>query len=233
MKKKQKLATIQEYWTPERQNNLQELTFKIQAGFVGAGRDVKRFSPMFHFCRGLKSFPVFGELSKEHAFELLNFYFRHGEQRKHVLRAVAPREIEDPIQEFLETWDRVLFAEGERLIPYLRQQMKAWPYRLRPPVSEKYEAAVSFCGHLQELHPNRPFFLSCRVLGEAIEVSHVTAAKYLRYAQQHGFLRLVSRGQRSEDAYEYEFVDDRFEDRRELTPNADGVNPKSEPCKPN
>jgi hypothetical protein len=207
-------ANPADYWTRERIDRLLKLVDSSKREYLGKGGPNSNYTPAWHFCRGLKGFPAFVDLSATQAYALLG-----------CLRVIKPppssiwemlfADCDDPVQEFLETWDKVLFAEGERLLPKILQRLQKWPYKLRPPVSAKFENAMGFCGHLYEIRPDRPFYLSCRTLGEAIGVSHIQAAKYLRWGQLRNILQLVSTGRTSREAYEYSFREDRFINREE------------------
>lgn len=81
-----------------------------------------------------------------------------------------------------------------------------------PPAGDQYldpamKALVALCYCLSEHHQGRAYPLSCRVAGEAIGVSHITAARWLRNLVHDGILAISREAQHAARmAAEYRWI---------------------------
>jgi hypothetical protein len=71
-----------------------------------------------------------------------------------------------------------------------------------PEVAKQYEQQplrllVAVCRELQRASGEGPFYLSARTAGKYLDVTHVTAWRWLRGLQHDGILQLVSKGSQS------------------------------------
>jgi len=126
---------------------------------------------------------------------------------------IRTKEFEETWIDFLKAWPIIRYAKGEE--PMAKMFEKA--IELEPPkiAVEKYpdhsklKILVSLCRELQRAAGDDPFYLSVRTAGRLLNITPVTANRWLFLLLSDGILKLVSKGGTAEtvrQASRYQYV---------------------------
>ncbi len=118
------------------------------------------------------------------------------EWHKQALRYIGTKPIEDTWADFIHGWKRVEFPKGREPI---RQVFERALQSEPPPEAQRYDSEpmhklICLCRAMQKCAGKGIFFLSCRMAGSLIGISHEQVAKYLKVLDAHGFLELIEQG---------------------------------------
>lgn len=144
----------------------------------------QRHQCLFHLARHLKTlFP------SACADEMLNVVRAWFEKFKHV---IATKDWDVTWAEFKTAWSNVRVKYGQAVLQEVLSCCSAPPPELlRPGYSTTMEKLISVCVALQQHHAPQPFFLSCRVAGEILQLGHSHAATLIKSLIQDGVLEVV------------------------------------------
>ncbi len=166
----------------------------------------QRHKMLFELARELKAIPALAEAP---ASELKDHIRQWHEQALPFI--VNQTAFEESWFDFAEGWGKVKFPKGEEPIAMIFA--KAVEAEL-PASALQYEQdalrlLVALCRELQRASGTEPFFLSTRTAGRLLDITHVTASRWLRLLRLDGILELVSLGsQQDHKASRYRYVAD-------------------------
>lgn len=118
-------------------------------------------------------------------------HFRH--MKYHVTRMAEETWID-----FLKAWPRIKYAKGkEPMAKIFERAVRLEPPKIAVemhPDHGKLKILVALCKELQRAAGDSPFYLSIRTAGRLLNVTPVTANRWLFLLTSDGILKLVSRG---------------------------------------
>jgi hypothetical protein len=128
---------------------------------------------------------------------------------------------EDAEVEFLDVWPKVRYLPGATPLCNAMAEAESAPLTLAPEVaarrSKDYPRFVSLAGYLQAIMGGRAIYLPSREVlacGDYYSVTHMTVTRYVKWAVQDDYLRLVEKHTR-ERAARYVFGVEKFQALRE------------------
>ena len=153
----------------------------------------QRHRLLFDLARELKAMPALADAPLADLKPIVKEWHRLA------VAQIGTKPFEESWFDFCESWGKVKFPRGTEPMSVI--VMKAMEAKL-PKVAENYEQGslrllVAVCRELQRASGEEPFFLSTRIAGKVLGVSHVTASFWLRGLQHDGILQLVSKGSQS------------------------------------
>ncbi len=169
---------------------------------TGPGR---RNKAVFELCRHLKAIP---ELSVAEAADLRDIVMEWHARALQFAQTVSP---EETLADFFRGWPKVKFPAGSAPLRQLLEKTLTEPL---PHCCERYptyevKTLVALCRTLHRHWNPAPFMLSCRVAGELLNVSHVTANAWLSLLICDGILNLQEVGsQKTRRASRYFYTGD-------------------------
>jgi len=112
--------------------------------------------------------------------------------------------------DFLDSWQRVKFPKGVTMNVILEKAAATVPScAMKAKYTTEIRLLVSICRQLQMNAGNGTFFLSCRMAGEMLGVSHWMAARWLRLLVYEEILKRESDDDlRTHQAAEYRYLGD-------------------------
>ena len=118
--------------------------------------------------------------------------------RKKALPNIETKEFEETWIDFLKASPKIKHKIGDEPIEKIFDKA----IRLEPPqiAVEKYpdnsnlKLLVSLCRELQRAAGDNPFFLTVRTAGRLLEVTPMTASRWLFLLESDGILRVVTKG---------------------------------------
>ena len=128
---------------------------------------------------------------------------------KLALPNIRTKNFNQTLKDFSDAWNLVLYPFTKNSLQTILEHVKTLPlpelaYRYKKP---KFRLMISFCQELQRISVGSSFFLSCRKLGEILEISYPTASRWLTKLVEDGFLLLVTNGNYGTGlASEYTFI---------------------------
>jgi hypothetical protein len=149
-----------------------------------------RHRQVFQFVRLLKAIP---SLASADAKSLKPFAEQWYQQ---ALPRIATKSFLETWTDFATAWQNVKFPAGKEPIRMLFEQALEHPM---PAIAQPYDVVevrrlIVLCRALQQTAGDKPFFLTCRMAGELLGISHVLANKWLRLLVIDDVLTLVSVG---------------------------------------
>ncbi len=153
---------------------------------------------IFEFARALKSLPPFSDADPRELREYVEVWHRRA------LPRIRTQEFEETWIDFLKAWPNVKYPKGEEPMAQIFERA----IQLEPPkiAAEKYpdhsklKILVSLCRELQLAAGNNPFYLSARTAGRLLNITPMTANRWLFLLQSDGILALISKGGTAETA---------------------------------
>lgn len=144
----------------------------------------QRHQCLFHLARHLKML-----YPSACADEMLNVAQAWFQQFKHV---IATKDWDVTWAEFKTSWNNVRVKYGQAVLQEVLSRRTLPPTELmRPGYSTTMEKLITVCVALQQHHAPQPFFLSCRVAGEILQLGHSHAATLIKSLIQDGVLEVV------------------------------------------
>jgi hypothetical protein len=157
---------------------------------TGPGRRNKQ---VFELARGLKAIPALADIPKEDLKDLKRAVRRWHELARPVIRT---QPFEETWIDFIQAWPKVRFPKGaEPMAQVIARVIEADI----PDVAQSYEQSelrrlVAICRELQRATGGGPFYLSARTAGRLLEVSPMTAWRWLFLLESDGILATVTKG---------------------------------------
>ncbi len=147
---------------------------------------------VFDLARTLKSLPQFAGAEARDLRSVVQEWHRRA------LSKIRTKEFEESWIDFLKAWPRVRYPRGsepmmeifQRAVEGERPQIAVAKY----PDNERLQILVALCRELQRATGGQPFYLSCRVAGRLLSVSHTEAGRWLFLLESDGILRVVAKG---------------------------------------
>lgn len=159
-------------------------------------------SPMWEFVRLMKAHPDLRALSAKDAYAKIASFlcwnrFPHSE---------------DPMMEFLTTWDKIRVPAGDDILVNAFTLAKERQLRVKDSVSPNCLLILTTAFHLQRLRPDDYINLPVERLGKLLNVNPRTISMYLAWAKKHGYLSQRTKGHAfSHQAARYKFRQDYFD----------------------
>lgn len=169
---------------------------------IASGR---RNKAVFELCRCLKAIPALAVLEARDLREIVL------EWHSKALPTIQTKSPEETIADFYRGWDKVKFPAGEGPLKKLFEEVLTEPL---PQCGSEYstneiKVLIALCRKLHRHWHPKPFMLSCRKAGELLNVSHVTASKWLYLLTSEGVLLLHEAGsQKTRKASRYYYCGD-------------------------
>jgi hypothetical protein len=148
----------------------------------------QRNQKLFHLARILKA--IMPDASKPALRQIVRNWHREA------LPTIRTKDFDTSWIDFSWAWDQVKVPAGTPSWEQIESEAKAMP---TPAAGLEYDTEpmrllVALCATLDRHYGGQPFFLACRIAGEAIGVSHETANAMLRTLRSDGVLELVKKG---------------------------------------
>lgn len=116
---------------------------------------------------------------------------------KSVVSVIGTKDFDITWAEFKASWSRVKFAHGEAILQQALKHLPDVPDRFqRPDYSPRQLHLIQICLALQRHACDEPFFLSCRIAGQLLNVHFTDAGTLLRGLVEDGILLVVKPGTR-------------------------------------
>jgi hypothetical protein len=147
---------------------------------------------IFEFARTLNSSPQYADADPRQLRDMVRAW------HERALPRIRTKEFEETWIDFLKAWPRIRHKKGEEPMAQIFERA----IQLEPPgvAVENYpdhntlKILVSLCRELQQAAGDNPFFLSSRTAGRLLNVTPMTANRWLFLLQSDGILKLVSKG---------------------------------------
>jgi hypothetical protein len=178
--------------------------------FRQADPDFEFRTPLFDLTRRLKSHPELRGLTGRQAHRAITSIMK----KRHLSWEQFPA-VSDGDTEFITTWDKVRYAEGDTPLLVAMREAKARPVTLSEEheARAKYASFISFAYHLQ-LTVVGNILLPVRALAKVFGVSEQTISRWRHVAETDGFLIVVAQhkaGPHSRQATVFRFNVDKFD----------------------
>jgi len=117
------------------------------------------------------------------------------------LPRIGTKPFEDSWAEFIRAWKNAKLPLGVKMSEILsRAEAAPLPVEALNYESEEVRRLLVLCRELQRMHGAKPFFLACRKAGEALELDHVSASRWLNVLVADGILEVVEKGRQAKSA---------------------------------
>jgi hypothetical protein len=147
---------------------------------------------IFEFARALKSLPQYADADPRQLRDLVKLW------HKKAMPKIRTKEFEETWIDFLKAWPRIKFVKGEEpMAKIFEKAISLEPPKIAVenyPDHDKLKILVSLCRELQQAAGNDPFYLSVRTAGRLLNVTPMTANRWLFLLLSDGVLKLISKG---------------------------------------
>jgi len=151
-----------------------------------------RHRKVFEFARELKSISEYADADPEQFKSIVKKWHRKA------LPKIRTKQFEETWIDFLIGWGKIKYRVGEGPMNLIiAKAKKAKPPKIALgyyPGHPKLQFLVILCRELQTASGNEPFFLSTRTAAKHLDVSAMTAWRWLYLLVCDGILRVVCRG---------------------------------------
>lgn len=147
---------------------------------------------VFEFARSLKSLPQFSDADPTQLRDIIKLW------HDKALPNIRTKEFEETWIDFLKAWPRIKYAKGEEpMAKIFERAVQLEPPKIAVkmyPEHGKLKVLVALCRELQRAAGDSPFYLSVRTAGRLLNVTPMTANRWLFLLLSDGVLKLVSKG---------------------------------------
>lgn len=148
----------------------------------------QRNNALFSLAQRLKSLPALCEADPRSLDSVVQEWHRRA------LPVIGTESLEESVADFRRAWRNVKFPAGVMRPLFEAAMTEPLPHCCERYATFEVKQLIVLCRALHEHWRPEPFFLSCRVAGELLNVSHTTANKWLYLLADDEVLFEVEKG---------------------------------------